>query len=117
MSSKVFSDVKVYPVKSSGAGKLRANGSVMVANTVIVKFSVMDGKNGLFVSVPSQQYKDKTGKTAYNRHYYFPNKELMDELQTLVIDQYKNGSGGKSSGNQKNLGEENQDDSVDNIPF
>ena len=47
--------IKVYPIKE---GNLKAYVDISIDDAIIIKgFKVMDGKNGLFVSMPSVQNK------------------------------------------------------------
>ena len=53
-------DIEVVNLKKvSAMGNLKAFADVKLAGTLIIKgFSVMDGKNGLFASLPKQPSKD-----------------------------------------------------------
>ena len=53
-------DVEVVDIrKINGDGSLRAFADVKIAGSLVVKgFSVMQGKNGIFVSMPKKASKD-----------------------------------------------------------
>ena len=68
-----------------GDSKLKAFVDVSFAGIVVKGFSVVDGSNGLFVSMPRHQGKD--GKW-YNT-VYPATKELKQQLSEAVLTAYK----------------------------
>ena len=68
-----------------GESKLKAFADVTLAGIVIKGFSVVNGSNGLFVSMPRHQGKD--GKW-YNT-VYPTTKELKEQLSEVVLTAYK----------------------------
>jgi len=68
-----------------GESKLKAFADVSLAGIVIKGFSVVDGSNGLFVSMPRHQSKD--GKW-YNT-VWPSTKELKQKLSEAVLTAYK----------------------------
>jgi len=68
-----------------GESKLKAFADVSLAGVVIKGFSVVDGSNGLFVSMPRHQGKD--GKW-YNT-VWPSTKELKQRLSEAVLTAYK----------------------------
>jgi len=68
-----------------GDSKLKAFVDVSFAGIVVKGFSVVDGSNGLFVSMPRHQGKD--GKW-YNT-VYPATKELKQQLSQAVLTAYK----------------------------
>jgi len=108
MSSGTFKNWKFWPVKAT---KIVANGEVLVAGTVLVKFAVVNGSNGLFPSLPSETYKDKsTGETKYSARVRFPDKNTFASFQKEAIEAYNASLTPSSS-----VGEGSQD--VDDLPF
>lgn len=83
--SNIFSDVKIFPVQ--GNSVVLARGDVVVHKTVKVKFTVMNGSNGRFVSLPSEKgaKPDENGKTKYFPLVSLVNRELQDELNKVVL--------------------------------
>ena len=76
--------IKVYPIKE---GNLKAYVDISIDDAIIVKgFKVMDGKNGLFVAMPSVQNKrdDKYYETVSCN-----NTEVKDDLSNTVLAAYK----------------------------
>ena len=73
-------------VKFEGEGSLRAYCDLVISDTFLVKgLRVVEGKNGIFVSMPRQQTKQ--GK-------WFDlvetlTKETKSELDRLVLDAYR----------------------------
>lgn len=78
-------DVRINSIKPNGA--IRATASVNMNDCFAVKnLKVMDGKNGMFVSMPS--YKSPT--TGEYREHCFPvTKEFRDQLNNAVIGAYQ----------------------------
>ena len=68
-----------------GESKLKAFADITLAGIVIKGFSVVNGSNGLFVSMPRHQGKD--GKW-YNT-VYPTTKELKEQLSEVVLTAYK----------------------------
>lgn len=85
----VFSNLKLKKVNHP---VVKASGSVLVSGTVEVKFTLMNGKSGLFVSLPSREYKNKENEKKYEQQVIFPDKNVQMELQKLVISEYNSGS-------------------------
>ena len=67
-------------------------------------FKLVDGINGLFVSVPSQKGTDEQGNTKYYDTIWIESKELRQELNDLAIETYnqKNNSNNSESVNYNN---------------
>ena len=71
--------------KVENFGKLRAFFDLLTGDGFTIKgFKIMEGINGLYVSMPST--KDKDGK--YNDDVYCV-KEIKDNLKKLAIEHYK----------------------------
>ena len=79
-----ISIIKVYPIKE---GNLKAYVDICIEGAYIVKgFKVMDGKNGLFVSLPSIK-NPKDGK--YYESFSCSNPEVKDDLTGTILAAYK----------------------------
>jgi|GEM_PF-459804 len=78
-------DVRINSIKPNGA--IRATASINMNDCFAVKnVKVMDGKNGMFVSMPS--YKSPT--TGEYREHCFPvTREFRDQLGSAVIGAYQ----------------------------
>lgn len=83
MDSKLFSNVEVR--KLDNAGKLKGTGKVLVANTLEVKFRVMEGPTGLFAALPSTKGKD--GK--YYNEVFIPDETTRKLFQEVVLEAYQ----------------------------
>jgi len=80
-------------VKFDGEGTLKAYCDLAIDESLLIKgVRVVEGRNGLFVSMPRQQGK--------NQKWYDSvvalNKEIKSELSRIVLDAYE-----QSSENQK----------------
>ncbi len=73
-------------VKFDGEGSLRAYCDLVISDTFLVKgLRVVDGKNGLFVSMPRQQTKQ--GKWFDSVETL--TKETKSEVDRIVLDAYR----------------------------
>jgi DNA-binding cell septation regulator SpoVG len=68
---------------------VKANGYLTIDGKWKVKFLLLEGKKGLFVSFPSDKFErkqeDGTTKTDYARHFEPVTKEAIAELNQAVI--------------------------------
>jgi len=85
MSNIQFSVEKMFCLPDTG--KLKAFADVAVNDALVIKgVRVLDGKKGLFVSMPQEQGKD-------NKWYdqvVCKSASLYEELSAKVIEHYKN---------------------------
>lgn len=112
--SNVFSNIKVFPMKTKHPTIL-ANGSVVVGGVVEVRFTVMKGTKGVFASLPARKgtKPDDTGKIPWYPEVKILSDELHKEFQDLVRAELKNRLGGGTgttqvTKNAKTSGEEDQ---------
>lgn len=108
----MFSNIEIWPSKDP-KGTVKARGRVTVADAVNINISVMDSKNGLFVSLPSHKGKDKEGKDKWYSDVFIEDKKLYSELNEKVLAAYKSKVGNNLSQGEA-AGPDNQDN---NIPF
>lgn len=77
--------IKVHPVTG---GNLKAYIDICIDEALIIKgLRVMDGKNGLFVSLPSVKNKNDE---KYYETVSCTNQEVKDDLSGTVLVAYKN---------------------------
>ncbi len=82
-NNTLFSQVRISLFERDS---LRAIATVKVADAVyLTGIRVIEGKNGLFVSMPSK--KDKGGE--YQDIYFPASKAMRDALQAVVLEAYK----------------------------
>jgi len=82
-TSSIFSQVRVSLVEKDslrGLATVKAHDSFFLTG-----LRVVDGKKGLFVSMPNR----KTQAGEYQDIYFPASKAVRDELQALVLDAYK----------------------------
>lgn len=96
---------------------MRAHGRVTVGGAVEFKFTVFDGKKGVWAKLPVQRDKVKKDDNGYPVEY--PEVRIIDkstymEFQHMVAKEYENVMGATTQG-KSNTGEETQ--VVDEIPF
>ena len=83
---KEIAEVKIDRIhKFDGDSKLKAFVDISLGGIVIKGLRIMDGQNGLFVSMPRHQGKD--GRW-YNTVYPVT-KEMHQELSELVLTAYQ----------------------------
>ena len=78
-------DIEVVDIrKITGDGKLKAFADVKVGDCLVVKgFCVMEGKNGIFVSMPRKASKDGRWFDIVE-----PDESLKRELENKVLESY-----------------------------
>lgn len=73
-------------VKFDGEGSLKAYVDLTVANEIVIKgLRVVEGKHGLFVSMPRQQGKD----AKWYDNVVLLTKETQKEVGRIVLDAYQ----------------------------
>lgn len=107
-----FTDIEVYPLKKEHP-KVKANGSFIHGGVVKVRYTLMNGANGLFVSLPGRKGTDADGNDKWYSDVYIIDDNSRTELQGAVIAKYN-----EVSGNGLDQGEAaGPTDQSSNIPF
>lgn len=71
-------------------GKLKAIASVSLDGMYVVKgFKVMDGRKGLFVSMPQESFSGKDGQKQYSNLFFGLTNSAALELQKVILDAYQ----------------------------
>ena len=71
-------------------GNVKAIASVSLDGLFVVKgLKVMDGKKGLFVSMPQESFPGTDGKTQYSNTFFALTNSARTQLQEAVLDAYK----------------------------
>ena len=92
-----FTDIKLYPVNGNSA--IKANGSFVYNEAVRISCTVVQGKNGLFVSLPREKYKDKTTQEEkWADKVFFTDETTRKQLNDVVVSAYQGQTGGVSQG-------------------
>lgn len=72
------------------AGNVKAIASVSLDGQFVVKnLKVMDGRKGLFVSMPQETYAGKDGQKKYSNTFFALTNSAKMELQQAVLDTYR----------------------------
>jgi len=72
------------------AGNVKAIASVSLDGQFVVKnLKVMDGKKGLFVSMPQETFTGKDGQKKYSNTFFALTNSAKMELQQAVLDTYQ----------------------------
>jgi len=81
--------MKIERINKGEWGKVRAFFDVQTEEGFIIKgFKIIEGINGLFVSMPSQKGKEEE----YFDTIWIESKQLRDELTELAINSYQSNS-------------------------
>ena len=96
-------------------GNVKAIASVSLDGLFVVKnLKVMDGRKGLFVSMPQESYTDKDGSKKYANVFFPITNAAKTELQDAVLKAYDQYLDQQHSASQ-NSQWESQDDGM--LPF
>lgn len=72
------------------SGKIKAIASVSLDGMFVVKgLKVMDGKKGLFVSMPQEVFTGNDGKKQYSNLFFPTTNGAKEDLQTAVLEVYR----------------------------
>ncbi|MBL7665118.1 MAG: septation protein SpoVG family protein [Bacteriovoracaceae bacterium] len=74
-----------FSLKKSTQGTSLAYGKIVLDNIIEVDVSIMNGKNGLFVSYPSKKGKDER----WYPQFKIIDRTVSDEIQAQVIAHYE----------------------------
>ena len=80
------------PQNQGDWGKVKAFFDVSVNGFSIKGFKLVDGINGLFVSMPSRQGTDDQGNVKYYDNVWIESKEIRQQLNDTAIEKYKSSS-------------------------
>ena len=90
-------DLTVQIYKNSGDTAVKAGATVVVDNAIAIKgIKVIEGANGLFISMPSKpkmqngQPVQENGKTVYNDIAHPISAEARKQLQDAILEAYNN---------------------------
>ena len=71
-------------------GNVKAIASVSLDGMFVVKgLKVMDGRKGLFVSMPQETFSGKNGQKQYSNLFFPLTNSAKSELQEAVLDAYR----------------------------
>ena len=114
--SDLLSDFKFFTTRNSS--KVKANGSFVVAKTLRVKCTIMEGPNGLFCGLPGNYYEDKTTKEKkWGSQVDCVSKDVSQEFQRAVLAAYQGGSTSSNSQGSSQEPESQVTRKKSNLPF
>ena len=80
--------MKIERMNKGSWGKVRAFFDIRTKEGLVVKgFKIMEGINGLFVSMPSQKGKNQQGEDEWFDTVWIE-KELRDQLNQIALNEY-----------------------------
>ena len=86
--------MKIERMNKGSWGKVRAFFDLATSDGFIIKgFKLIEGINGLFVSMPSQKGNDDE----YYDTVWIDSKQLREELTTLALQEYQNPSSAENT--------------------
>ena len=81
-------DINVYAIPD-GESNVKAKASICFENSFKIEgIRLVDGKNGLFMSMPSYKVVNSPESEQTFKNICYPNKELWGKLQSDLIDAY-----------------------------
>lgn len=102
-------EARISSLRNDGS-HFKANASVNIGGAFAVHgISVVEGKNGLFVTMPQRSYMDRSGEKKYNDVFHSVSKEAHDALNKAVLDAYQQALG-ESEDENENEEEDLSDD-------
>ena len=83
----MYAKVNVIP---NPKGKVKAFASITIEQGALTinDIRVIDGKNGLFISLPTRPYEED-GETKYATIVYVSDEKLYKEIEDCVLDEYE----------------------------
>ena len=80
--------MKIERMNKGSWGKVRAFFDIRTEEGLVIKgFKIMEGINGLFVSMPSQKGKNQQGDDEWFDTVWIE-KELRDQLNNIALNEY-----------------------------
>jgi len=80
--------MKVERINRGNWGKVKAFLDIKTTEGLVIKgFKIIDGTSGLFVSMPSEPYKDENGDTKY-RNFVWVDNDIRNEFSELCLNAY-----------------------------
>jgi DNA-binding cell septation regulator SpoVG len=109
-----ITDVKVFPVTT--ASKVKANGVVTFEESIELKFIVLGGPKGDFITWQGgREYTKKDGNKGWDSPIFVKDKALNDTITSTVMAKLAAVSGGKKA--QASAPQYDAAMSSDDIPF
>ncbi len=69
---------------------VKASANVNIGGNFIVRgFTVMNGKNGLFVKMPNRSYRDQNGEMQHSDTFFALNNEARNLLNNVIVAAYE----------------------------
>jgi len=94
--------MKIERMNTGSWGKVKAFFDVLSDDGFTIKgFKLIDGINGLFVSMPSRQGTDDQGNPKYFDNVWIESKDLRQELNEVAISEYQNQTSDSNNMNQE----------------
>ena len=93
MSEPTFTNLEVKPLKNRESN-IKASGQVTVANVLNVRFTIAEGRNGMWVKLPQHTFKatnKDTGKeeTRWAKDVRIVDEDLYKQFTDMVLAEYQ----------------------------
>lgn len=111
--------VTCFPV-AAATGKAKANGTVTVDDVLDLKYVLMDGSTGLFVSwAGGKKYTKKDGTPGWDSPIYIKDQATLKTITEQVVTKFKSVQGGTRATAGASASAQSNDASyaADDIPF
>lgn|SRR5574343_325948 len=86
--SEHFTNIKVFKARPGAPASVKGNGTVVVGGVMEVNFTIFQGKNGLYVSLPAKKGNKEdpeTGKVPWYPEVKIPDDEVRETFQQEVL--------------------------------
>ena len=111
-----ITNVAVFPAKN--AGKVKANGTLTVEDSVELKFIVLDGPKGAFLTWQGgKKYQKKDGTDGWDSPIFIKDKDLNDTITKTVLAKLTSVSSGTGTSARSSAPAYDASMSSDDIPF
>lgn len=89
--NKLDISVRIDKLNNNENSNIKAFASINIGGAFAIHgIKVIESQKGMFVSMPSNSYKDSNGKIKYNDIFHAITKEARNQLNDEVIKAYEN---------------------------
>jgi DNA-binding cell septation regulator SpoVG len=81
----MFTNFRVFKKEAAGT-KVRGDGTFTVGGVLEVRFVVIEGPKGLFLSLPSERWKGKDGGLKYSWRAKIIDVEMFRDVEKHIIE-------------------------------
>lgn len=110
-------NVTLFPIQTQKVTNLKAKGVLTLEDSLDLKYLVVSGSKGPFVTWQgTEKYTKKDGTTGYNSPIFVTNKDLKSTIDAKVLEKY-NATGGTPAPQANSAPAADGNFTADDIPF